>query len=101
MQLDNIDYTPEDWETSIFCTDDEMGSSLRRMEIQIKLGLGRATNSKVGLLALWATLKIAKDKQIDKLNIYGYSKTMIEWAQGRNSIRAPHLLNLIRAIRSL
>ena len=86
MQLDDVDYTPEDWETSIFYTDDEMRSSLRRMEIQIKLGLGRATNSKAELSALWATLKIAKDKQIDKLNIYGDPKTVIEWAQGRNNI---------------
>ena len=50
---------------------------------------------------LWATLKIAKDKQIDKLNIYGDSKTVIEWAQIRNNIIAPHLQNLLRAIRSL
>ena len=52
-------------------------------------------------MALWATLKIAKDKQIAKLNIHQDSKTVIEWAQERNNIRAPHLQNLLRAIRSM
>ena len=65
------------------------------------MGLGRDTNRKAELSVLWATLKIAKDNQIDKLNIYGDSKTVIEWAQGRNNITAPHLQNLLRAIRSL
>lgn len=49
-------------------------------KISFKLGLGRATNSKAEPSTLWATLKIAKDNQIDKLNIYGDSKTVIEWA---------------------
>ena len=43
--------------------------------------MGRASNTKAELMALWATLKIAKDKQISKLNIHGDSKTVIEWAQ--------------------
>ena len=63
--------------------------------------MGRATNTKAELMVLWATLKIAKDKQIAKLNIHGDSKTMIEWAQERNNIRAPHLQNLLRAIQSM
>ena len=46
----------------------------------------RATNTKAELMALWATLKIEKDKQIAKLNIHGDSKTVIEWAQERNNI---------------
>ena len=35
------------------------------------------------------------------MNIYGDSKTMIEWAQARSNIRAPHLQNFLRAILSL
>ena len=70
-------------------------------KISFKLGLGRATNSKAEISMLWATLNIAKDKQIDKLNIYGDSKIVIEWVQIRNNIIAPHLQNLLRAIRSL
>ena len=36
-------------------------------KIYFKLGLGRETNSKVELLVLWETMKIAKDKQITRL----------------------------------
>ena len=63
--------------------------------------MGRATNNKVELMALWATLKIAKDKQIAKMNIHGDSTTMIEWAQERNNIQAPHVQNMLRVIRSM
>ena len=70
-------------------------------KISFKVGLCRATNSKAELSALWATLKLAKDKQIAKLHIYGDSKTVIKWAQGKNNIRAPHLQNFLKAIRSL
>ena len=63
--------------------------------------MGRATISKAELTTLWATLKIAKDKQIDKLNIHGDSKTVIDWAQERNNIRALYLQNLLRAIRTM
>ena len=52
-------------------------------------------------MALWATLKIAKDKQIAKLNMHRDSKIVIEWAQERNNIQAPHLQNLLRTIRSM
>ena len=63
--------------------------------------MGRDTNTKSELMALWATLKMEKDKQISKLNIHGDTKTVIEWAQERNTIRAPHLQNLLRTIRSM
>ena len=63
--------------------------------------MGRATNTKAELMALWATLKIARDKQIANLNIHGDSKTVIEWVQKRNNIQAPHLRNLLRTIRSM
>ena len=63
--------------------------------------MGRATDTKADLMALWATLKIAKDKRISKLNIHGDSKTVIEWAQERNTIRAPHLQNILRTFRSM
>ena len=52
-------------------------------------------------MPLWDTLKIAKDKQIANLNIYGDSKTMIEWEKDRNNIRAPHLQTILRVIRSM
>ena len=70
-------------------------------KISFKLGLGRATNNKVELSALWATMKIANDKELKRLHIYGDSKTVIDWATGKNYIRAPHLQNLLKAIRAL
>ena len=63
--------------------------------------MGRATNSKVELSTLWETMKIAKDKQITRLHIYGDSKSVIDWATRNNNIRAPHLYNLLKAIRAL
>ena len=70
-------------------------------KISFKLGLERETNSKAELLALWTTLKIAKDKQLTRLHIYGDSKSVIDWASRKNNIRAPHLQNLLKAIRAL
>ena len=63
--------------------------------------MGIGINTEAELMVLWATLNIAKDKQIYKLNIHGDSKTVIEWAQERNTIRAPHLQNMLRTIRSM
>ena len=40
-------------------------------KISFKLGLGRSTNNKAELSALWATMKIANDKQLKRLHIYG------------------------------
>ena len=46
-------------------------------------------------------MKIASDKQIQRLHIYGDSKTIIDWATGRNNIRASHLQNILKVIRAL
>ena len=70
-------------------------------KITYKLGMGRATKTRAELMAHWATLKIEKYKQIANLNIYGDSKTVIEWAQERNTIQAPHLQNFLRIIQSM
>ena len=63
--------------------------------------MGQATNNKAELTDLWATLMIAKDKQIAKLSIHGDSTTVIEWTQERNNIQAPHVQNMLRVIRSM
>ena len=46
-------------------------------------------------------MKLGSDKQIQRLHFYGDSKTVIDWAKGRNNIRAPHLQNLLKEIRAL
>ena len=70
-------------------------------KISFKLGLGRATNNKVELSTLWAAMKIAKDKHITRLHIYGDSKYVIDWETGKNIIRAPDLHNLLKEICAL
>ena len=70
-------------------------------KISFKFGLGRATNSKAELSALWATMKIANDKQLKRVHIYGDSKTVIEWETCKNDIRDPYLQNILWEIRAL
>ena len=70
-------------------------------KIYFKFGLGREINSNAELSALWATMKIENDKQLKRVHIYGDSKIVIDWATGKNDIRAPHLQNLLMAIRAL
>ena len=70
-------------------------------KISFKLALGKATNSKAELTALWTTLKLAKDKQISRSHIYGDSKSVIDWEISKNNIRALHLHNLLNSIHAL
>ena len=46
-------------------------------------------------------MKIANDKHIKRVHIYGDSKTVIDWATCKIDIRAPHLQTLLREIRAL
>ena len=70
-------------------------------KIYFKFGIGRATNTKDELSALWATLKIANDKQLKRVHIYGNSKVVIDWEIGKNDIRSPHIKNQLREIRDI
>ena len=70
-------------------------------KISFKLGIGRDTNNKAYLSALWETMKLASDKHNTRLHIYGDSKTIIDWEIGKNNIRSPHLHNLLKEIRDL
>ena len=70
-------------------------------KISFKFGLGTTTNSKYELSTLWATMKIANDKQLKRVHIYGDSKTVIDWATCKIDIKAPHLQTLLREIRAL
>ena len=48
----------------------------------IKLGCGSSTNTRVELLALWASLRVAKDIGLPYLHIFGNSSVVIKWAGG-------------------
>ena len=46
-------------------------------------------------------MKIANDKQLKRLHIYGDSKIVIDWETRKKNIIAPHLQNLLKEIRAL
>ena len=50
---------------------------------------------------IYSVLKITKDKQVPSLHIYGDSKTMIDWVNGKNNIRTQHLHNLLKEIQAM
>ena len=60
-------------------------------KIMIKYAMGQATNSRAELSALWATMKVAYSNQIQDIQIFGDSKVVIDWANGRNNIQVPYL----------
>ena len=64
-------------------------SSKRRM--LVKYAMGKATNNRAELAALWATLKMAHNNQIQDIQIFGDSKVVVDWVNGRNNIRVPQL----------
>ena len=55
--------------------------------IQFWLGMGQGTNMKAELLALWALLRIAKDRHIEDLSILGDSKVIIDWARKKHFLQ--------------
>ena len=52
----------------------------------IKLGCGSSTYTRAELLALWASLYIAKDIGLPYLHIFGNSSVIINWAKGESTL---------------
>ena len=69
--------------------------------MKIKFATGQASNNKAELSVLWATLKVAKSSQIQEIQIYGDSKVVVDWANEKNTIRAPHLQHFLAEIQTL
>ena len=67
----------------------------------VKYVVGQATNNKAKLSALWATLKVARSNHIQDILIFGDSKVVVDWENGKNIIRAPHLQHLLAEIQEL
>ena len=57
----------------------------------IKYAMGHETNRRAELLALWATMKVEYSNWIQDIQIFGDSKVVIDWANGRNNMRVPHI----------
>ena len=56
-----------------------------------KIGLGINTNTRVELLALWASLYIAKDIGLPYLHIFGDSSVIIKWARDESTLAMVNL----------
>ena len=54
--------------------------------LSIQLGCGSSTNTRVELLALWASLYIAKDIGFPYLHIFGNSSVIINWEKGESTL---------------
>ena len=70
-------------------------------KLRIKYDIGQATNNKAELAALWVVLRVALSRQILYIQIFGDSKMVVDWANGRNNIRAPLLQHLLTEIQNL
>ena len=51
------------------------------------IGLGRGTNNRAELLALWALLKLARLLFCPNLKVYGDSKIIVDWASRINQLQ--------------
>ena len=70
-------------------------------KIMIKYAMGQATNNRAELSALWATMKVAHSNRIQDIRIFGDSKVVIDWENGRNTIRVPYLQHFLTEIHNL
>ena len=59
--------------------------------LSIKLGCGHNTNTRAELLALWASLYIAKDIGLPYLHIFGDSSVIINWAKDESTLTMVNL----------
>jgi ribonuclease HI len=67
--------------------------------IHIRYAPGGGTNNRAKLIALWTLLETAKEKNLSKLQVFGDSKLVIDWARGINNIQNPRLASLLRDIK--
>jgi hypothetical protein len=52
----------------------------------LKYGVGRGTNNRAEIYALWILLKVVVDKQVRKIQVLGDSKLVMDWANGKAQI---------------
>lgn len=67
--------------------------------IHIRYTPGGGTNSRAELIALWTLLEAEKEKNVTKLQVFGYSKMAIDWANGKISMQNPNLATIMRDIK--
>jgi ribonuclease HI len=52
---------------------------------------GRGSNTKAELLGLWATLLIASYWSLDHIQVFGDSKVIIDWINGKCDLHSSHV----------
>ena len=62
-----------------------------KQKIQAKFAPGHCTNNKVELTTLHLVLELPLNHNINQMQIFGDSKMLVEWANRRIQINAPHL----------
>jgi ribonuclease HI len=67
--------------------------------IHIGYAPGGGTNNRAELIALWTLLETTKEKNLTKLQVFGDSKLVIDWARGLNNIQNPRLASILRDIK--
>ena len=70
-------------------------------KIQARFAPGNCTNNKVELAALHLVLNLAINNNISQLQVFGDSKMVVDWVNRKIQINAPHLQQLLNAIRRL
>jgi ribonuclease HI len=67
--------------------------------IHIRYAPGTRSNNRAEFIALWTLLETTIKKDARKLQVFGDSKLVIDWANGKNSAQDIRLANIMRDIK--
>ena len=70
-------------------------------KVQANFYPSHCTNNKEELAALHTVLNLAINNNISQLQVFGDSKMVVDWVNKKIQINAPHLQQLLRAIRRI
>ena len=66
---------------------------------RLSTGLGHVTNTFVELMALWGILWFSRKRGILELRVVGDSKDVIDWENGKNSMRSLNLSHWMKRVQ--
>ena len=68
---------------------------------EFALGAGHSTNTREELIGLWALLHTSQMMGLPKIQIFGDSYVIINWAKGTASLSPPDIIHWCRDIRKI